>query len=359
MSGVQGGVKRGGRLLRAARPVDSCEMSEVLPRRLGEYELLEVLGAGALTTTYLARRDRSSVSAPEGAGSELVSLKVLRPFSDVSSERAALRREADMQELCAHPGVVRVVDRGFLDAGLATRQCFMARAYVEGFAVSELLAFASSAGQKIPFEVVVALVDALLAVLGAVHEAGAEDGRVLGLIHRDVTPSNVLLGLRGVVYLTDFGLAHAPGAWGLLSDEEIAQGTPRYLTPEAARGEQPDGRSDLFQVALVVLELLGHGVRRSAVSLPNIARERLHELSFLDSAAAGALGPLLRRALDADPPRRFGTAADMLEALRRRFPSEDAARDELLRGWLESAFPAQVAAERARATRGLAVASAR
>lgn len=323
-------------------------MSDELPKALGVYWVLELLSGGALTNTYLARR-----ASGEGARVELVSLKVLRPFADVAPERTALIREATLQELCTHPGVVRVVDRGVSVSEENGRERFIARSYVSGFALSELLFTRPDGERGFPAHVVVALGEALLEALAAVHAVGVDDGRILGLIHRDVTPSNVLLSLEGDVFLTDFGLAHAPGAFGLLPDDEVAQGTPRYVTPEAAAGEQPDSRSDQFQCALSLLELLGRHARDSHVSLASITEERL-DVPALVPDSAGSLAPVLGRALERQRARRFAGCSEMLAELRKLCPSREAEeRRELLATWLREEFPERVQAERERVARAL------
>ncbi len=318
-------------------------MGEEVPKVMGAYRLLELLASGALTNTYLARRTMA-----DGAPDELVSLKVLRQFADVAPERAALLREATLQELCTHPGVVRVVDHGVSVSEEHGRERFIARKYVSGFSLSELLLARPEQTSGFPSFVVLALGEGLLEVLEAVHAVGVDDGRVLGLIHRDVTPSNVLLGLDGVVYLTDFGLSHAPGAFGLLPDDEVAQGTPRYVTPEAASGEQPDSRSDQFQCALSLLELLGAHARDSHVSLKSILEERL-DVPALLPAELGSLASVLARALDPERARRYSTCMKMrAELCKLSAPREAAERCELLASWLDEEFPERVRAERLR-----------
>jgi serine/threonine-protein kinase len=338
-------------------------MVEQLPRLLGPYELLECLSGGRVATTYLARERRAEgtpASAPDA--SRLVSLKLLHPFADVAEQRTALAREADLQSRCSHAGVVRILEApSDPPLGVDRGRCIV-RPYVSGFSLSELLH--AEVDRNGCFGVVGALGDCLLEILAAVHATGSDDGRTLGLFHRDVTPSNVLLSLDGEVCLTDFGLAHAPGAFGLLSDEEVAQGTPRYVTPEAARGEQPDGRSDLFQTALLLLEALGCPVRDSVSSLEMIRREQLRaELPQLVGDRAGAFGWVLAEALDADPTRRFATAADMRTAWRAaRLASEAKAtassepdtRTETIRTWLHGSFPELVRNEQDRVGRALA-----
>src|SRR5690606_15552736 len=135
------------------------------------------------------------------------------------------------------------------------------------------------------------------------------EGRPLGLVHRDVTPENVLVGWDGSVRLTDFGLAYAPALHGVLADDEIAQGTRRHLPPEAARGELPDARSDLFQLAFTLVEASGVSLRGPSPSWQELGevdlRGRVPEsLSALAEPLAGGLA--------VDRAERYPSAAAML-----------------------------------------------
>ncbi len=322
-------------------------------KRCGPYELLERLSTGRVANTFLARR----VSGGDVEASGLVSLKVLCPFADVAEQRVALGREAELQTLCAHEGVVPIVLTARGTGASAGEERYIVRRYVSGFSLAELL----SRGADVPLDVVGALGDSLLETLAAVHEARASDGRVLGVFHRDVTPSNLLVSLDGDAYLTDFGLAHAPGAFGVLSDEELVQGTPRYVTPEVLRGEQPDGRSDLFQLALVLLEALGCKVRPKVprVEAMGTGVPSAAACSFADSRAS-ALGPVLTRALEPDPARRFVSAGEMRTAWRDLLGASPSRGERRLvvRAWLDTCRRDQVREEKARVQRALRVGQA-
>jgi serine/threonine-protein kinase len=208
----------------------------------------------------------------------------------VSEQRLGLLREAELQARCAHAGIVRIVEAG----ELAGWGAFIAREYVEGCTLAER----ARGGIDWPWLDRVARV--LFDALAHVHEQRDAEGRRVGLVHRDVTPANVLLGRDGSVKLTDFGLAHAPAWHGPLADDELAQGTRRYLPPEVLRGEAPDERSDLFQLALCLAELAGP----STAGLPSAGAPR-------------AVVTLLERALESDPGQRYASAREMAVAWQR------------------------------------------
>lgn len=278
--------------------------------RVGRYRLVETLHAGRVARTFLA--------IDEGAGGEeecasaavterRVSLKVLQPFADVEEQRLRLLREAELQELCAHPAIVAVRAAGRVD-----KTAFLAREYVAGLTLGELVR--TSASRSLPLAVIAAVGERLLEALERVHERRDPEGRALGLVHRDVTPENVLIGWDGSVRLTDFGLAYAPTLHGPLADDEIPQGTRRNLPPEAARGELPDARSDLFQLALTLVEASGVSLRGALPSWQELGevdlRSRVPE-------SLGKVGELLTGALAADRAERYPSAAAMLASWRK------------------------------------------
>lgn len=271
---------------------------------------MKALHAGRVARTFLA------IDEGAGGGEECVSgavterrvsLKVLQPFADVEEQRLRLLREAELQELCAHPAIVAVRAAGRVD-----KRVFVAREYVAGLTLGELVR--RSASRSLPLIVIAAVGECLLEALEQVHERLGPEGRALGLVHRDVTLENVLIGWDGSVRLTDFGLAYAPALHGPLADDEIPQGTRRYLPPEAARGELPDARSDLFQLALTLVEAGGVPLRGPSPSWRELGEV---DLRSRVPASLGTLGELLAGALAADRAERYPSAAAMLGAWRK------------------------------------------
>lgn len=283
--------------------------------RVGPYRLAEVLHAGRVARTFLAvdeSRGGGASEAGDGQRGERVSadraasLKLLQPFADVEEQRLRLLREAELQELCAHPAVVAV-----RAAGRIERTAFIAREYVAGLTLGELRRRAAERGRFPPESVIAVIGDRLLQALEHMHGRRDAEGRPLGLVHRDVTPENVLIGWDGTVRLTDFGLAYAPALHGTLAEDEIAQGTRRHLPPESARGELPDARSDLFQLALTLAEVSGVALRGASPTWEELAevdsRERV-------PPSLGPLGDVLAGALAPDRKDRHSSAAAMRAA---------------------------------------------
>ncbi len=308
------------------------KVGDASARRLGSYWLCERLAAGSATDTYLAFRE--SATSPTDA----LSVKVLPTFADVGEQREALGREAVLQARCVSSLIVPVLDHAVQEGA-----SYIARPYVYGLTVAELWD-----GRPLPTDIALRVAISLLSGLEVVHGVTDADGRPLGLVHRDVTPGNVLVSLEGEVRLTDFGLAHAPGEAGRLADDQIAQGTPAYLTPEAASGEQPDPRSDLYQVGLLLGELLlGEHLRERGVRVSELGRD---DVRLRLTPLTPRLRALLDVALEPSPSRRPRNAALLRDALSRQ-AGEVPATAERVAGWLLSEREELVQSERDRLKR--------
>lgn len=261
--------------------------------RFGPYRLAQTLHSGRVASCYLAYDERCH---PE----VVVSLKVLLPFAEVKEQRDALLREAELQRRCRHSAIVEVLDAGHVEG-----RTFLARRYVIGHTWAEL-----STRGPLPEPVVTAVGQALLGALECIHTQKDPRGQSLDLVHRDVTPANVLVASDGAVFLTDFGLAHAVALSGALAEDEIAQGTPRYLPPEVARGQMPDARGDLFQLALSLAEALGGPLRSDTFSWQELPGEAIDRRV----SGWGRSGPVLAKALSPEPGGRYASATEMRRA---------------------------------------------
>lgn len=220
-------------------------MSVTAARRLGRYELGETLGTGGVAEVIRA----TVVGA--GAFRKAVVIKRIRPeLRDVPEVRAAFVREAELSQRLRHGNVVQALDLGD-DDGVP----YLVLELVEGCTLQRVLDDAIGRGKPIPVAAALYVVEQVAAALAYVHGARGDDGAPLGLVHRDVTPANVLLGRDGVVKLTDFGIARA-AALGSDTLPGFIKGTALYLAPEQAAGRPVDGRADVFALGLVLRRLL-------------------------------------------------------------------------------------------------------
>jgi hypothetical protein len=185
----------------------------------------------------------------EGSFERLFAIKRLKPeFLHEPEVRAMFLDEARLAGLVRHPNVVSVVD-----VGADERGPFLVMEYVEGVPASDLI---EAAGDRpLPMEVCLRIARDAAEGLHAAHELLDAEGRALDLVHRDVSPQNILVGFDGVARVTDFGIAKALGRASRTSTG-ILKGKLGYMAPEQLRFEEPDRRADLFALGVVLFELL-------------------------------------------------------------------------------------------------------
>lgn len=158
--------------------------------------------------------------------------------------------EARLTGLVRHPNVVSV-----LDVGVDRRGPFLVMDFVEGLSAAQLITWAHRRKVQLPMQVCLRIAHQVAIGLHAAHELRDESGRRLGLVHRDVSPQNVLIGFDGVARLTDFGIAKALGRT-TRTTTGLLKGKVGYMSPEQLRFEEPDHRSDLFSFGVVLYELV-------------------------------------------------------------------------------------------------------
>lgn len=262
-------------------------------RLAGRYRILGVVGAGGMGVVYHAHDEE--LDTP-------VALKVLRP--ERRPDEAALQRFRDEIRLArkvTHPSVVRIHDIG-QDANIL----FFTMDYVEGRSLREALA-----DGPLPAKKAVLVARRLAEGLAAAHEQG--------VVHRDVKPDNVIVADDGRAWLTDFGIARAIGGDRVTREGRVA-GTPDYLSPEQIRGEEIDGRSDIFALGLLLHEMLTGEVPLRGDTIEETAARRAAGRSA-DLRALNGVSPGIRRivarCLEPKPADRYESAADLAQDLAR------------------------------------------
>ncbi len=283
-------------------------------RQLGRYEVLTQLASGGMAAVYVAR-------ARGVAGFErLVAIKVLHPHLAYEEEFISMfLDEARLAARIRHPNVVPTLDISDTDGD----GFFLVMEFIEGDHFGSLLGHAARGGERVPANVTSRIVLDALAGLGAAHRLTDEAGQLLHLVHRDVSPHNIMVGADGIGRLTDFGVAKAEKR---LSSTRAGQfkGKLAYMAPEQASTGYADQRSDLFSMGIILWEsLTGRRLFRgenNAATLTKILHEDIPSPSALWDDL-GAFDELLKKALDRDPAQRFQTAEDFAIAL------EEAARN--------------------------------
>ncbi len=277
-------------------------------RRLGRYEVLTMLASGGMATVYVAR-------AQGVAGFErLVAVKVLHPHLAHDEEFISMfLDEARLAARIRHPNAVGTLDISDTQGD----GYFLVMEYVEGDHFGSLMRSAAKGGERLPVAVVTRIVMDALAGLNAAHRLTGANGEPLDLVHRDVSPHNILVGNDGVARITDFGVAKAQVRLSSTRDGQF-KGKLSYMAPEQAAAGTADQRSDLFSMGIVLWEALtGRRLFRgenNADVLNKILNPEVPPPSTFDPALA-PFDALAARALAREPDERFQTAEDFLEAI--------------------------------------------
>ncbi|MEU6080260.1 Stk1 family PASTA domain-containing Ser/Thr kinase [Streptomyces sp. NPDC047108] len=266
------------------------------PRRLGgRYELGSVLGRGGMAEVYLAHDTRLG---------RTVAVKTLRvDLARDPSFQARFRREAQSAASLNHPSIVAVYDTGedYVDNVSIP---YIVMEYVDGSTLRELL----HSGRKLLPERSLEMTIGILQALEYSHRAG--------IVHRDIKPANVMLTRTGQVKVMDFGIARAMGDSGMTMTQTAAViGTAQYLSPEQAKGEQVDARSDLYSTGCLLYELLTVrppfvGDSPVAVAYQHV-REDPQAPSVYDPEISPAMDAIVLKALVKDPEYRYQSADEM------------------------------------------------
>jgi serine/threonine-protein kinase len=270
-----------------------------LPSRLGRYLLFDHVGRGGMADIYLSR-----VETELGGSRRVIVKEVLPKHAGNPVFSSMLAAEAKLAAGLSHANVVTVEDLGRDGESL-----FIAMEYVEGFDLRELCRRCSHARVPLPIEFSLLMVMETLRGLDYAHRRG--------LVHRDVSPSNVLISFEGEVKICDFGIARANVAGDL--DDEAIRGKAGYMSPEHARGEDVDARADVFAVGIILWELLsGRRFYRasSGERLIDVARRaEVQALVPRGLPKEKELFGIVGRALEVDREVRYQTAAAMLRDL--------------------------------------------
>lgn len=279
-----------------------------LPRRFGRYVLFDRIGKGGMAEIYLAQG-----TTHLGAQRLAVVKLVLPRFSRDPHFATMLVSEAKLAARLSHRNIVQTFDLGREDDKL-----FIAMEYVEGFDVNQLLRRLAHKKIGLPAEYGFFIVREMLRALDYAHRRADEDGNPLGLVHRDVSPSNVLVSLEGEVKLCDFGIARAMTDKVEMPSEAL-EGKYAYMSPEHARGERVDGRSDVFAATIILWEMMSG--RRMYKAQPgkevvDLAREgAVPSLPDRGLPYYDRLNAIVRKGLSADRDARYATAGAMLRDL--------------------------------------------
>ena len=276
-------------------------------RLIGRYLLCDMIAAGGMATVHLGR-----LVGPEGF-SRTVAIKQLHQHFARSQEFVTMfLDEARILSRIRHPHVVAPLDVIVLEGEL-----FIVMEYVHGASLAELL---DASGGPIPPRIASAIVGQMLLGLHAAHEATSESGEPLSIVHRDISPHNVLVGGDGITRVVDFGIAKAESRARTTGDGSL-KGKLGYMAPEQLRSSPVDRRTDLFTCGTVLWEALTGERLYAADNLPALFHKLENTVirgpSELIVDLPPALDNVVRRALALDPAERVATAREMALELER------------------------------------------
>jgi eukaryotic-like serine/threonine-protein kinase len=310
---------------RAAAPVAPA------PERLGRYEILFELARGGMGTVYAGR-----LVGVHGFD-RLVAIK--RLHADGGNVEAFLA-EARLGGRILHPNVVETIELGEHEGAP-----YLAMQLIEGVSLDDLLGALESRGEAMDPDLAAWVCLQAAAGLHAAHELRDKEGRPLGLVHRDISPQNILLSFAGRVYVTDFGVAKLRDA-RVVTDSGVVKGKFGYMSPEQTRAGALDLRSDVFSLGICLYEsLVGARLFDGDSPASCILRILEHEPAPPERVRPGVpeeLGAVAMRALSKRREDRYESAAAMGEALRSTLRARQAHVDEAdMAALLARAVPAE------------------
>lgn len=309
---------------------------------LGRYELLLPIAKGGMAQVWAARLRGSR------GFQKLVAIKTILPdvIDNTRMERMFLE-EAQLASQIHHPNVVSTLELGEQDGTL-----YLVMDWVDGEPLNQVMAKASEQG-GLPLAIAVNLIGQACKGLFAAHELRDDSGELLGLVHRDVSPQNLLVSFSGTAKLVDFGIAKATARSSGLTEAGEVKGKFAFMAPEQVRGQPVDCRTDLFALGILLYAITTgkHPFRGShpGETLQNICSERAPTppSAFLSDYPA-ALEAVVMRALAKRPDERFANGNDMLAALEEAMPGPlEASFEPEVATYLRGLFGARVAERRA------------
>jgi len=300
-------------------------MPPATPEHFGDYELVERLGVGGMAETFVAIR-----RGPGGFQQRVCLKRILPTFADDADFVEMFLREARMSALLHHGHIARVLDFGITDGAH-----YLTLELIEGTDLRAALRHLRRRGESLTPGLTSYLAHTLGAALDFAHTAD-ENGVAAGIIHRDVSPSNVLLSNAGEIKLADFGIAKATNLPGSIQSAALKGKIP-YMAPEYALGRHCSARSDLFSLGVLLYECLaGYRPFDGGSDMQTLDRARNGRHDLLHEAAPDTPAPLvdaIESLLATDPDERPPNAAAFIAMLTAVPPPPLAQRDlgELVR----------------------------
>lgn len=272
--------------------------------RVGRYDIIEKLGEGGMAEVFLARYE-----AMAGAVRKVVVKRMLPAVLSDEQTLALFISEARLTMQLSHGNLVQVFDFGETDG-----QYFLAMEYVDGLSLAQLLHTVKERGLPgVPAPIAVAIIIEVAKGLHFAHTRADERGAALRIIHRDVSPENVLVSYEGQVKVTDFGIARARLEGRQFTAPGIFRGKPDYAAPEQARAEAQTARVDVYATGLLLSELIT-GENPQEGRLVQVASEGVR-LTMRSPLVDSTLAAIIDAAIDPNPKTRMPSALELQHRL--------------------------------------------
>ncbi len=278
------------------------------PQQFGRYQLIERLAVGGMAELFLAQ-----ASGVHGFERNVVVKRLLPHMTEDAHFIAMFIDEAKLTARLSHPKIAQTYE-----LGSSNGQLFIAMEYIDGLDALSVLRECAHRRQRLPAEISVWVGHEVLDALDFAHNQMDEDGKPLGIIHRDVSPSNVIMSRRGDVKLVDFGIARAVEQHHKTKSGTL-KGKYGYMSPEQVTGQPVDGRSDLFSAGILLAEML---TGRRLFAAPNeldvllmVRDASLDRLEKFGKHLSESMLEIVRRSLAKSPDERYQTAAAFRDAL--------------------------------------------
>ncbi|MEO6951785.1 MAG: protein kinase [Polyangia bacterium] len=299
----------------------------------GKYELVRRLGAGGMAEVFLAKEPLAG-----GLSKVLVIKKVHAQLAESKQFRQMFEDEAKVTVNLNHPNIVQTFGYGQHDSTF-----YLTMEHVEGVDLLRLLNASLEAGQRIPYGLGAYLGQQIAKGLDYAHRRTDEYGEALGIVHRDISPQNILVSWDGMVKLVDFGIARARHVKEV---EGVVKGKFAYMSPEQAAGEPVDARSDIFSMGIVLWEVATSrtlfGGMKGKQALTAIRAGQIPRPRSVEPTVPAGFEDIIMRALAVRPDDRYTTARDLHRALGTFFFELSAKEGQIFESGAMAAFMARV-----------------
>jgi serine/threonine-protein kinase len=282
-------------------------------RAIGRYALHGAIASGGMATVHLGRL--------LGAAGFSRTVAIKRLHAQYAQDPQFVMMFVDEARLAGrirHPNVVPT-----LDVVAADDELFLVMEYVEGESLARLIKVVTKRREVLPLPIACSIMAGVLHGLHAAHEARDERGEPLGIVHRDISPHNVLVGTDGTARIVDFGVAKATGRLQTTREGQL-KGKLTYMAPELFGGARPERQVDIYAAAVVLWEaIVGRRLFAGETDADTVGRILGNKVEPASRHVAGVppeLDAVILRGLNADPAQRFATARDMATALETAAP---------------------------------------